>query len=126
MKKNDKIPRTLGGDWDWRVIDALLPKGWITIRHNPPGDHIWTFFDDGSMISRQGDRLRYVVSYRYNPDKRWLILEGWQLNNRGERETLVLEAYRVEFPDPDTMYLYDLEDVAPGEQESLRLVLRRV
>lgn len=74
-----------------------------------------------------------MTEYRYDPAKLRLTLNGWQLDNRGERETHIRETYRVEFPDhaPDLnpalaeMHLYDLEDVQSGEEESLRLTLRK-
>ena len=47
------------------------------------------------------------------------------LDGNGEREMLIREEYRVEFPGPAEMYLYDLEHVEPGEEE-LRLTLRRI
>ncbi len=126
MKKNDKVPRGIEGDWDWRSTDANPYGKWIVLEEKPPGTHIWSFIGNDAMVSVDNGRLRYVTGYRYDPQRCRLELDGCLLDDRGEREMLIREEYRVEFPDPDTMYLYDREDVDPGEEESLRLVLCRV
>ncbi len=134
MKKFETVPRSIEGDWDWGETSINLPEGWVVLEEKPAHDHIWSFLRDGTMLSRENGRLRYVVKYRYDSDLLCLILNGWQLDSLGELETLIYEIYRVEFlplaPDADQvpakMHLYDLEDVQPGEEESLRLTLRRI
>ena len=125
MTKNETAPRSIEGDWDWRETSINLPEGWIVFEKKPYGCHVWSFLGGGIMLSREAGRLRYVVEYRYNPDELRLALNGWQLDDRGERETPVRETYRVEFPGPAEMYLYDLDDLHPGEEESLRLKFRK-
>lgn len=84
------------------------------------------FLWGGMMLSQENGRLRYIADYNYSPDELRLTLKGWQLDNHGEQEMRIDEIYRVEFPDPAEMLLYDLEDVQSGEMEFLRLTLRRV
>ena len=132
MEINEVTPRSIEGDWDWREISSNSPKGWDTILERPERGHIWGFIGQENMISteRDGDGerewIRYAVRYHYDPDKLRLTLDGYQLDDKGEPETRVQEHYRVEFVSPTEMYLYDLEDVEPGEEESLRLTLRKV
>ncbi len=126
MKKMEMIPRSIEGDWDWRRTCANQPEGWITLQNKPEGEHIWNFIGNGTMISTENGRLRYVVEYRYDPDQLRLTLNGWLIDSHAERKMLVREEYRVEFPGPSEMYLYDLEDVEPGEEELLRLTFRKV
>ena len=126
MEINEVTPRSIEGDWDWREISSNQPEGWTTILEKSKREHIWGFIGDKMMISTEGDYLRYVVEYCYDPDKLRLSLRGHQLDDKAEPEILVQEEYRVEFVSPTEMYLYDLEDVEPGEEESLRLTLRKV
>lgn len=130
MKNEEIIPRSIEGDWDWREISSNQSKGWTVILKRPEREHIWGFTGKENMISteRNGERewIRYVVRYHYDPDKLRLTLDGYQLDNKGEPETRVQEHYRVEFVSPTEMYLYDLEDVEPGEAESLRLMLHKL
>ena len=126
MKKMEFIPRSIEGDWDWRQTCANQPEGWITLQNKPEGEHIWSFIGNGTMISTEKGQLWYVVEYRYDPDLLYLSLNGWLLDSRAKREMLVREESRVEFPGPSEMYLYDLEDVEPGEEELLRLTLCKV
>ena len=127
MKKTEMIPRSIEGDWDWRRTYANLPKGWTLLEEKSKGEHVWSFIGNkGTMLSTENGRLRYVAEYRYRPDALRLALVGWRLDKRGEREMRICEWYRVEFPDPAEMHLYDLEDIEPGEEELLRLVLRKV
>lgn len=127
MKKNKILPRPIEGNWDARKTE-VDPLGiqWITLIERPPGEHIWCFRDDGIMISREYGRERYAVYYWFEPDRLMLSLDGWLLNEGGERELLIREEYRVEFPGPAEMYLYDREDVETGEAESLRLTFERI
>ncbi len=126
MKKEEITPRSIEGDWDWRETSAKQADGWATIETKPEGDHIWHFIGDDTMLSTEKEWMRYVVKYRFDPEKLRLSLDGWQLDDKGERESLIRKRYRVEFPNHSELYLYDLEDVAPGEAEALRLRLRKV
>ena len=126
MKKIESIPHSIEGDWDWRETCAHLPEGWITLQKKSKGEHIWGFIGSDMMLSTENNQLWYVIEYRYDPDQLRLTLNGWLLDDHAEREMLVREEYRVEFANPSEMYLYDLEDVEAGEEELLRLTLRRI
>lgn len=126
MKKSEAKPLGVEGDWDWCEIAANLPGGWIILENKPKGSHTWGFIGNDIMISNERAYVRYVVKYRYDPEKLRLTLYGHSLDDKGEPEILIKENYRVEFPASTEMFLYDLDDVEPGEEESLRLRFRRI
>ena len=124
--KNEEIgPRTIEGDWDWREINANLNGKWVTLEEKPAGDHVWSFIGNSTMLSQAWEQLRYVATYRFDPVKLLLALDGWRLDRHCEREMIIRERYRMEFPSPSEMLLYDLEDVEPGTEETRRLKLRK-
>ena len=126
MKNEEITPRTIEGDWDWRETDACLRGRWMTLEEKPTGDHIWSFIGNGTMLSQEWGQLRYVATYRFDFEQLRLALDGWSLDDRGERRAIIRERYRVEFPSPFEMLLYDLEDVEPGTEETRRLKFRKL
>jgi hypothetical protein len=67
-----------------------------------------------------------MCEYRYDPDGRFLSLDGFYLDDKGEPESKIVQRYRVEFPGPSEMYLYELDNEEPAGEGSLRLTLRKI
>ncbi len=126
MTKIEAKPRIIEGEWDWRDISINLPGGWIVLDNKPEGEHIWCFRADGLMKSRMDGQIVYDVEYHFDSKRMRLTLYGWQLCRDGAPKNRIYETYRVEFPSPSEMLLYDLEEVEPGEMELLRLRFGRV
>ncbi len=126
MTKIEAKPRIIEGEWDWREISMNLAKGWVPVDEKMEGEHIWCFRADGLMKSEENNRTAYDVEYHFDQKRMRLVLDGRLIDIDGKSKSRIYETYRVEFPSPSEMLLYDLEDVGPGEVESLRLRLIRV
>ncbi len=126
MKKFEITHSSIEGVWDWREICINTSEGWECLCKKAEREHLWQFCEGGAMISTEGIRTRYVTEYRFVPGKLRLSFEGWKLNKDGIAECLVCETYRVEFLSICEIYLYDLEDVGPGEAERFRLLFHRI
>lgn len=123
MKKDVVVPRTIEGDWDWRETRVNRQGEWVALENSPADGHIWRFIGDNTMSCDEGDRTRSICESRYDPDNLLLTLKGFYLDDKGEPQSKIVQTYRVEFPAPSEMYLYELDDDEPGAEESLRLTL---
>jgi hypothetical protein len=115
MKKYEITPRSIEGLWDCRGIFYRHAEQWFDFGEIPKGYNVWRFTGE-MMISREDGQIRYVVEYNFMPEKMLLTLAGRELDYDGKPNSLVRETYRVDFPTPSEMHLYDRENVKPGEE----------
>ncbi len=119
---------TIIGEWEWHTTEMnFLPGGWAIMSELLPDEHIWHFHPERErMTSYYNGDICYDCHAFFSAKHNRLTLEGYTFDRDGNPDLLINEEYRVEFPSPDEMILYDLEDVAIGlEDESPRLCFRR-
>ncbi len=125
MKEDVTAPRSIEGDWDWRETCVDRQGEWVALEDSPAGGHHWSFIGDNTMAYDEGSLTRSICEYRYDPDNLRLTLKGFYLDDKGEPRSKIVQTYRVEFPVPSEIYLYESEGDEPGEG-SLRLTLRKI
>lgn len=125
MNGNDTKLSGLTGKWNWRETAAPFENRWEIMRRFTSNEHFWIFRDDGCMVSYADGKLCYVVSWSFAPEKKILVLDGYEVDGQMQRKYIIYERYRVEFHD-DLLYLYDEEEFIDGAGCRLRLCFSRI